>query len=105
MSTNQPSPRVLCDLCSRVIPPHAHYILKMQIYADPQMPPISSGELDEMDLDAEMRKLIEQMKNQSGDDLMDQVHRSFEFCLCRFCQLKFLTNPLGKPREPRPSSN
>ena len=97
--------RALCDLCSRVIPPHAHYILKMQIYADPQMPPISSEELEEMDLDAELAKLIEQMKDQTAEDLMDQVHRSFEFRLCRLCQMKFLANPLGKPREAKPSSN
>jgi hypothetical protein len=97
--------RLLCDLCARLIPPHAHYILKMQIYADPQMPPVSSQELAEMDLDAELQKLIEQMKNETAEDLMDQVHRSFEFRLCRVCQMKFLANPLGKPREPKPSSN
>ena len=37
------------------------------------------------------------------DDLQDQVHRRFEFKLCRPCQAKFLANPLGRPRGTPPT--
>jgi hypothetical protein len=52
-----------------------------------------------------MKELIEQMKDMSADDLQDQVHRRFEFKLCRVCQMRFLVNPLGKPRGPRRTAN
>jgi hypothetical protein len=45
------------------------------------------------------------MKGLSADDLQDDVHRHFEYRLCRPCQRKFLANPLGKPRENRPGEN
>ena len=90
--------RVICDMCGRTIAPHAHYIVKMEIFADPAMPPISSEELQELDLERTMAELLEQMKGLSADDLQDQVHRSFEFRVCRACQMRLLANPLGKPR-------
>lgn len=91
--------RSVCDLCNVTIPPHAHYIVKMEVYADPSMPSINLEELEETDTDSAMQDLLEQMKHLNEDDLMDQVHRSFEFVLCRRCQRKFLANPLGKPRS------
>jgi len=97
--------RVLCDLCNRTIPPHAHYIVKIEVFADPKMPAVTSEEMEEADYQAAMKELIEQMKGMSADDLQDQVHRSFEFKLCRACQMRFLVNPLGKPRQVRTGTN
>jgi hypothetical protein len=90
--------RAICDLCGRTLAPHAHYIVKMEIFADPAMPPVSSEELEELDLDRTMAELMEQIKGLSADDLQDQVHRGFEFKVCRACQMRLLANPLGKPR-------
>jgi hypothetical protein len=98
--------RVLCDLCGRLIPPHAHYVVRMEVYADPTMPAVDSEELEEKDLQAEWAKLMDELKNYTAEELQDQVHRSFEFKLCRPCQVRFLINPLGKPRQQeRPGSN
>ena len=91
-------PRVSCDLCNRAIPPHAHYIVRIDVFADPEMPAATSEEMAEADYQAAMNELVEQMKNMSADELQDQVHRRFEFKLCRACQMRFLVNPLGKPR-------
>jgi len=55
-------------------------------------------DLSRIDLQEEMQKLLAQMKHLSADDLQDQVHRRFEFRICRACQFRFLANPLGKPR-------
>jgi hypothetical protein len=99
------SPRIICDICGTRIPPHAHYIVKMEIYADPSIPPIDTEELEESDPAAKMNDLIDQMKNMSADELMDQVHRHFEFRLCRPCHARFLANPLGMPREQSTPTN
>jgi hypothetical protein len=77
----------------------------MDVFADPQMPPVTADEMEEADYQNAMAELIEQMKGMSADDLQDQVHRRFEFKLCRLCQMRFLVNPLGKPRQIRPAHN
>jgi len=97
--------RVHCDLCDRMIPPHAHYIVRIDVFADPEMPAATSEEMEEADYQAAMKELVEQMKNMSADELQDQVHRRFEFKLCRACQMRFLVNPLGKPRTQRLGKN
>ena len=98
--------RVLCDLCNRPVPPNGHYILKIEVFADPAMPPVSNEEMEEADYQSAMAELLKQMKGMSAEDLQDQVHRSFEFKLCRACQMRFLVNPLGKPRQPaKPARN
>ena len=98
-------PRVLCDLCNRPIPPHGHYIVRIDVFADPAMPAVTSEEMEEADYQAAMAELLAQMKGMSADDLQDQVHRRFEFKLCRTCQMRFLVNPLGKPRQVRTGRN
>ena len=98
-------PRILCDLCDRPVSPHGHYIVRIDIFADPAMPAVTAEEMEEADYQQAMRELMEQMKHMSADDLQDQVHRSFEFKLCRACQMRFLVNPLGKPRDLRMGKN
>jgi hypothetical protein len=101
----QPRPRVICDLCHRPVPPHAHYVVRIDVFADPEMPAVTSEELEEADYQAAMNELVEQMKTMSADELQDQVHRRFEFKLCRACQMRFLVNPLGMPRQRRIGKN
>ena len=97
--------RVTCDACGRVVPAHAHYVVRIDVFADPAMPQTSSDELAEMDFDRTFAELIEQMKTMTADELQDQVHRRFEYRICPACQRKFLANPLGLPREKRPTTN
>ena len=99
------SHRVLCDLCNRPVSTHGHYIVRIDVFADPEMPAVTSEEMEEADYQAAMNELLEQMKDMSADDLQDQVHRRFEFKLCRTCQMRFLVNPLGKPRQVRTGKN
>jgi len=97
--------RVTCDACGRVVPKHTHYVVRIDIFADPEMPQTTSEELAEMDFDAAFAELIEQMKSMTTDDLQDQVHRRFEYRICPSCQRKFLANPLGMPREKKMPQN
>jgi hypothetical protein len=97
--------RLICDLCGKPIAPHAHYIVRIDVLADPSMPPMSSEELEETDPDQTLNQLLEQMKDMSADELQNQVHRRFEFVLCRPCQMRYLANPLGLPRQRQPGRN
>jgi hypothetical protein len=92
------TPRVTCDLCGTLLHPNGHYVVRIDVFADPSTPSATSDELEETDFQTELAALLEEMKDLSADDLQDQVHRRFEFKLCRACQIKFLVNPLGKPR-------
>lgn len=99
------SDRVICDLCGMAAPTGASYVVKIDVYADPTVPAMSTEELEEIDFDHTFSKLIEEMKHLSADDLQDDVHRRFEYRICRPCQRKFLANPLGKPRQTRMGEN
>lgn len=99
------SDRVTCDLCDRVVPKHTSYVVRMDVFADPTIPPLSTEELEESDFDETLDKLMDEMKGMSADDLQDEVHRRFEYHLCRACHRRFLANPMGKPRAQRAGDN
>ena len=94
-----------CDLCGRPISPHGHYIVRIDVFADPNMPPMTTEEMEDTDYQSAMAELLEQMADMSADELLEQVHQRLEFKLCRACQIRFLVNPLGKPRERRAAPN
>lgn len=88
-----------CALCDREIPCGAGYIVKIEVYADPQLPPMTSDQIEAADLNATLADLNDQIQGMSADDLQDGVHRSFTYHLCPACQRKYLANPLGMPRK------
>ncbi len=88
-----------CDSCGRRIAPHGHYIVRIDVFADPSMPPISEEELARTNFDATLDDLLNEMRNRSADELMDDVHCHFDFKICRECQRKFIKNPLTQCRD------
>ena len=94
-----------CDLCGRQLPTHESFIARIDVFADPSMPPMSGAELETMASPQTLEKLLEQMKHMTTEELQDGVHRRFEFRLCPACHRKFLVNPLGKPRNGTPGEN
>ena len=94
-----------CDLCGREMEAHNHYIVHIDVFADPSIPPTSSAELESMDFDATIDGLLDEMKHMSAAELQDQIHRRFEFRICAKCQPGFLVNPLGMPRNVRAGEN
>ena len=99
------SDRVTCDLCDRQLLKHASYVVRMDVYADPSMPPLSTEDLEETNFDETLDKLMDEMKGMTPDDLQDGVHRRFEYRLCPACHRRFLANPLGKPRDVQAGTN
>jgi hypothetical protein len=91
--------RVICEVCGTRVQPHAHYVVRIDVFADPSVPAVTSDELEETDFDNTLEKLMAQMQHMSADDLQDGVHRRFEYRLCPSCHKQFLTNPLGLPRR------
>jgi hypothetical protein len=95
--------RTICDICGDTVPTIAHYVVRIDVFADPSIPPISAEDLEESD--EKLADLIKQMQGMSADDLQDQVHRRFEYHICRPCQRRFLANPLGLPRQRESGDN
>jgi hypothetical protein len=93
------SANVHCDLCGTAIAPGAHYIVRIDVFADPAVPKMSTDELDEITSADHLAELMRQLQQMSEEDVQDQVHRRFEYKLCQPCQMKFLANPLGRPRS------
>jgi hypothetical protein len=94
-----------CELCGRELEAGGFYVVRIEVFADPKMPPVSGKALQGMDFDAEMDRLLQQMKGMSADELQDQVHRRFEYKICPGCQPGVLGNPLGKPRSIKVGEN
>src|SRR4026208_2021177 len=94
-----------CELCARTLPPHPHYVVSIDVLADPELPELSAEDVAKLNFDQELRRLVEEMKHMSEEELQDQVHRRFEYKICRPCQVKFLANPLGKPRRKSAGEN
>ncbi len=99
------SDEVECNLCGRRVERHACYVVRMDVFAHPSVPPITSEQLGGTDFDQTLDMLMDEMKHMSADELQDTVHRRFEYHLCFPCQRKFLANPLGKPRSERAGQN
>lgn len=87
-----------CAICgSELSVEGGHYIVRMDIFADPAVPPIDTGA--GVGPGAGIAALLEQMRNMTAEELQDQVHRRFEFKVCGACQRLILNNPLGQPRH------
>jgi len=87
--------RFICDRCGDSIPPHAHYVVKMEVYADPTMPAVTSDDLEEADHARRVAELLASMEGMTAEELEDSVHWAREFRICRACQVRLIGNPLG----------
>jgi hypothetical protein len=92
-----------CELCGRELAEFGFYVVRIDVFADPSTPPLVTPPSG--DMSAEIANLLDELKDRSADELQDQIHRRFEYRVCPNCQAKFLTNPLGKPRQSRAGEN
>ncbi len=94
----------VCESCGKAVPTGGFYVVRVDVFADPAMPPIDTtqppAEGESVD------DLLAQLETLSDEELQDQVHRRFEHRVCAACQRLILKNPLGLPRRARePSRN
>lgn len=98
-------PTVDCELCGRDTDFFSSYIVRIDVFAEPTLPPLSTEDPEALDLDQTLAQVSEQIKGLTADDLQDSVHRRFEYRLCQACHKSFLANPMGKPRRTAPGPN
>jgi hypothetical protein len=77
----------------------AGYIVRIEVLADPQIPPLTSADIAMADVNATLSEVLEQIEHMSVDELQDGVYRRFEFRLCGGCQRAYLANPMRFPRR------
>jgi hypothetical protein len=95
---------VRCDICDALIPPHMHFMVRTDVFFNPDLPEMSKEQMDQIDFNAEWKSIFQQMEQLTPQEAQDQVHRRFEHRICGKCHREFLANPLGKPRGVRVQS-
>jgi hypothetical protein len=87
---------LLCARCSAELTPGKgdFYVVRIEAVADPT-PPAFSEEDMQHDPRAEIERLIEQMRNVSEQELLDQVYRRLVVYLCGPCYRQWIENPVG----------
>ena len=85
-----------CDRCSVELKPGAgnFYVVRIEAFADPTPPSFSEEDLQH-DTRAEIDRLIDQMRDCSERELMDQVHRRLTLYLCGPCYRQWIESPTG----------
>lgn len=96
---------VQCELCECMLSVHESYVVRIEVFADPSLPPMTAEEVAAADFEQTLSGLLDEMQHMSADELQDGVHRRFEYRLCPRCHRRYLINPLGKPRNLRASKN
>ena len=87
---------LFCDRCSAELVPGKgdFYVVKIEAIADPSPPDIDQEALDR-DLRRDIAQLVEEMRDLSEQELMDQVYRRVTVFLCLRCYTKWIENPAG----------
>jgi len=90
---------VFCARCGAHLRPGKgeFYVVRIEAFADPTPPDISIEELPS-DIDEEIDRLIEKMKDMSAAEMMDQVYRRLTLYLCPRCYRRWIEDP-AKPAE------
>ncbi len=89
----------ICDKCGQPIEEGAlRYVARIQVYAAYDPLNITFEDL-ERDHSEEIRKLAEECRGMTEEELMRDVYVDFVFDLCPGCQKRFIANPLGSSPE------
>jgi hypothetical protein len=91
---------LLCHRCGCDLQPGEgnFYVVRIEAFADPSPPNFQGEGLAEMNsfqLAAAIDDLIEDMKDLSTQEMMDQVHRRLTIHLCGRCYRQWIENPAG----------
>ncbi len=88
--------QLLCHGCSAVLEPGKGdwYVVRIEAFADPTPPDVTAEDLSG-DISGQIEELVEQMREMSPRDLMDQVYRRMTIHLCGRCYQKWIENPAG----------
>ena len=87
---------LFCDRCSKELIPGTgdFYLVRIEPLADP-FPPIFDDEDLSRDPREEIVRLIEQSRELSDQELLDQVYRRLTIYLCLRCYSEWIERPAG----------
>ena len=87
---------LLCHRCGAILTPGegSLYIVRIEAFADPTPPTLSRDE-PLADITAQIDQLIEDMRDMSAQELMDQVYRRLTLFLCWPCYQQWIEAPTG----------
>ena len=85
---------VCCHRCGAELRPGDgnFYLVRIEAVADPTPPSFSEEDL-RRDLTAEIERLLEQMRDLSAQEAMDQVYRRLMLYLCGPCYRHWIEDP------------
>ncbi len=92
-----------CDMCEKVllVDEDVRYVVRVEGFAAYDPMEVASGDLAR-DLEAEMRALVERMRDIDPETLEARVYKAFRFDLCPACHAAYLKDPLGTGRRDEP---
>ena len=87
---------LFCDRCTEELVPGKgnFYVVKIEAVADPSPPTFDEQDLGK-DPRQEIDELIEQSRDLSQQELLDQVYRRVTLYLCIRCYNDWIENPAG----------
>jgi len=87
--------QLFCHRCGAVLTPGQgdFYVVRIEAFADPTPPDLTEDDVAGIDPSAEIDRLIEQMRDMSEQELMDQVYRRMTIHLCGRCYRAWIDNP------------
>jgi len=85
-----------CDRCAAPLEPGTgnFYVVRIEAFADPTPPSFSDDDL-KRDPKQEIQRLLDQMRDLSPLEAMDQVYRRLTLTLCGPCYRQWIENPTG----------
>ena len=87
---------LVCHRCGAQLTPGegSLYVVRIEAFADPTPPAVSTDEPIAA-ITREIDELLEQMRDMSAQELMDQVYRRLTILLCYPCYQKWIEDPTG----------
>ncbi len=90
---------LFCHCCGKVLHPGQgnFYVIRIEAFADPTPPDFTEDDLaGDEDIGEKIDRCIEQMRQMSERQLMDQVYRRLTLHLCGACYQAWIEDPAGK---------
>lgn len=87
---------LVCDACgdTLLLESDVRYVVRIEGFAAYDPMELSRQDLSR-DLDAEMRRLLQDLEKLSTDSAQDQVHRVYAYDLCPQCWALLRTDPIA----------
>ena len=87
---------LVCHRCGKVLTAGTAslYVVGIEAFADPTPPP-DTDDRSLAEISADINQLIEQMRDLSEQELMDQVYRRLTLLLCTPCYRHWIDHPTG----------